>query len=174
MPVRQVSAPGEGSGMPRLKTPRGRARTCWRGRRESPSDSLARTAPSASRFGFRPPGLFCFRPLPSPPWPEQARRGPTTPHPRTRRALPALRRSHRALGPHHGGPRRRAPRLIGPNGAGKTSVLNCISGLYRAQEGTITLTPATVPATPLHRLPRTGSPRWAWPAPSRTSSSSST
>ena len=30
--------------------------------------------------------------------------------------------------------------LIGPNGAGKTSVLNCVSGLYRAQEGTITLT----------------------------------
>ena len=30
--------------------------------------------------------------------------------------------------------------LIGPNGAGKTSVLNCISGLYRAQEGGITLT----------------------------------
>ena len=30
--------------------------------------------------------------------------------------------------------------LIGPNGAGKTSVLNCVSGLYRQQEGTITLT----------------------------------
>ena len=30
--------------------------------------------------------------------------------------------------------------LIGPNGAGKTSLLNCLSGLYRAQEGTITLT----------------------------------
>jgi branched-chain amino acid transport system ATP-binding protein len=27
--------------------------------------------------------------------------------------------------------------LIGPNGAGKTSVLNCISGLYRPQRGTI-------------------------------------
>ena len=25
--------------------------------------------------------------------------------------------------------------LIGPNGAGKTSVLNCVSGLYRAQKG---------------------------------------
>ncbi len=30
--------------------------------------------------------------------------------------------------------------LIGPNGAGKTSVLNCVSGLYRPQEGTIVLT----------------------------------
>ena len=29
--------------------------------------------------------------------------------------------------------------LIGPNGAGKTSVLNCISGLYRPQEGSIRL-----------------------------------
>jgi branched-chain amino acid transport system ATP-binding protein len=27
--------------------------------------------------------------------------------------------------------------LIGPNGAGKTSVLNCISGLYRPQQGSI-------------------------------------
>ena len=30
--------------------------------------------------------------------------------------------------------------LIGPNGAGKTSLLNCLCGLYRPQEGTITLT----------------------------------
>ena len=30
--------------------------------------------------------------------------------------------------------------LIGPNGAGKTSVLNCVSGLYRLQDGSITLT----------------------------------
>ena len=29
--------------------------------------------------------------------------------------------------------------LIGPNGAGKTSILNCISGLYRPQEGSIRL-----------------------------------
>jgi branched-chain amino acid transport system ATP-binding protein len=29
--------------------------------------------------------------------------------------------------------------IIGPNGAGKTSLLNCISGLYRPQEGSIKL-----------------------------------
>src|SRR5437868_8757914 len=27
--------------------------------------------------------------------------------------------------------------IIGPNGAGKTSLLNCISGVYRPQQGTI-------------------------------------
>jgi branched-chain amino acid transport system ATP-binding protein len=29
--------------------------------------------------------------------------------------------------------------VIGPNGAGKTSIFNCLSGVYRPQEGTITL-----------------------------------
>ena len=43
--------------------------------------------------------------------------------------------------------------LIGPNGAGKTSVLNCISGLYRPQIGTISLTDADGSRHPLHRLP---------------------
>jgi len=43
--------------------------------------------------------------------------------------------------------------LIGPNGAGKTSVLNCISGLYRAQEGTITLMVPDGGRHSLHRLP---------------------
>ncbi len=43
--------------------------------------------------------------------------------------------------------------LIGPNGAGKTSVLNCVSGLYRAQEGTITLTDREGAGHALHRLP---------------------
>ncbi|MYC52536.1 MAG: ATP-binding cassette domain-containing protein [Gammaproteobacteria bacterium] len=42
--------------------------------------------------------------------------------------------------------------LIGPNGAGKTSVLNCISGLYRAQEGSITLTGRDGAPHALHRL----------------------
>jgi len=27
--------------------------------------------------------------------------------------------------------------IIGPNGAGKTSLLNCISGVYRPQKGTV-------------------------------------
>ena len=43
--------------------------------------------------------------------------------------------------------------LIGPNGAGKTSVLNCISGLYRAQEGSISLTGRDGARHTLHRLP---------------------
>ena len=42
--------------------------------------------------------------------------------------------------------------LIGPNGAGKTSVLNCISGLYRAQEGSISLTGRDGTRHALHRL----------------------
>ena len=43
--------------------------------------------------------------------------------------------------------------LIGPNGAGKTSVLNCISGLYRPQSGTITLGARDGARHALHRLP---------------------
>ena len=42
--------------------------------------------------------------------------------------------------------------LIGPNGAGKTSVLNCISGLYRPQAGSITLTGRDGARHELHRL----------------------
>ena len=40
--------------------------------------------------------------------------------------------------------------IIGPNGAGKTSMLNCISGFYRPQEGSITYrgTDLTKTATP--------------------------
>jgi len=29
--------------------------------------------------------------------------------------------------------------VIGPNGGGKTSLLNCVSGLYRPQSGSIKL-----------------------------------
>lgn len=43
--------------------------------------------------------------------------------------------------------------LIGPNGAGKTSVLNCISGLYRPQEGRIALTDGAGVLHELQRLP---------------------
>ena len=42
--------------------------------------------------------------------------------------------------------------LIGPNGAGKTSVLNCVSGLYRPQEGSITLSGRDGARHALHRL----------------------
>ncbi len=37
--------------------------------------------------------------------------------------------------------------IIGPNGAGKSSLLNCISGLYRPQEGQIRLQTGTAPTT---------------------------
>jgi branched-chain amino acid transport system ATP-binding protein len=40
--------------------------------------------------------------------------------------------------------------IIGPNGAGKTSLLNCTSGLYRPQQGSIRLTDGKV-----HELTRT-------------------
>ena len=42
--------------------------------------------------------------------------------------------------------------VIGPNGAGKTSVLNCVSGLYRPQAGSITLTGRDGARHALHRL----------------------
>ena len=42
--------------------------------------------------------------------------------------------------------------LIGPNGAGKTSLLNCLCGLYRPQEGTITLTDGQGRAHRIDRL----------------------
>lgn len=42
--------------------------------------------------------------------------------------------------------------LIGPNGAGKTSLLNCTSGLYRPQEGSITFSAPDGAAHDLTRL----------------------
>ncbi|MCS6845716.1 MAG: ABC transporter ATP-binding protein [Caldilineales bacterium] len=42
--------------------------------------------------------------------------------------------------------------LIGPNGAGKTSMLNCISGLYRPQQGSIRFTDAQGASHELTRL----------------------
>jgi branched-chain amino acid transport system ATP-binding protein len=41
--------------------------------------------------------------------------------------------------------------LIGPNGAGKTSMLNCISGRYRPQQGTIKLNGTDLLPIPTHK-----------------------
>jgi branched-chain amino acid transport system ATP-binding protein len=41
--------------------------------------------------------------------------------------------------------------LIGPNGAGKTSMLNCISGRYRPQKGTIKLNGTDLLPIPAHK-----------------------
>ena len=51
--------------------------------------------------------------------------------------------------------------LIGPNGAGKTSLLNCICGLYRPQEGSITVVGTDgrahrIDRQPPHRIARLG------------------
>jgi branched-chain amino acid transport system ATP-binding protein len=46
--------------------------------------------------------------------------------------------------------------IIGPNGAGKTSLLNCVNGLYRPQQGSIRLHNGTV-----HELTRARSSRIA-------------
>jgi branched-chain amino acid transport system ATP-binding protein len=43
--------------------------------------------------------------------------------------------------------------VIGPNGAGKSSLLNCVSGLYRPQRGTITLARADGPVELAGRRP---------------------
>ncbi|MCZ2113092.1 MAG: ABC transporter ATP-binding protein [Anaerolineae bacterium] len=47
--------------------------------------------------------------------------------------------------------------IIGPNGAGKTSILNCISGFYRPQQGRILLKGETdLTRTPTDRIARLG------------------
>lgn len=46
--------------------------------------------------------------------------------------------------------------LIGPNGAGKTSVLNCISGLYRPQAGSIRFGARELTAMKPHDIARAG------------------
>jgi branched-chain amino acid transport system ATP-binding protein len=56
--------------------------------------------------------------------------------------------------------------IIGPNGAGKTSLLNCVSGLYRPQRGSIRFVDADGR--------RIASPASASRARFRTSSSSAT
>ncbi|HVC61196.1 MAG TPA: ABC transporter ATP-binding protein [Acetobacteraceae bacterium] len=42
--------------------------------------------------------------------------------------------------------------LIGPNGSGKTTLFNCISGIYRYQEGDIAFEGRSLKATPRHRM----------------------
>jgi len=46
--------------------------------------------------------------------------------------------------------------IIGPNGAGKTSLLNCITGYYRAQEGRIIFNGEDITALATHDLVRKG------------------
>lgn len=41
--------------------------------------------------------------------------------------------------------------LIGPNGAGKSSLVNCVTGFYRPQEGKISLFGRETTGLPAHR-----------------------
>lgn len=42
--------------------------------------------------------------------------------------------------------------IIGPNGAGKTSMLNCISGFYRPQQGQVLYKTTDLTQTPTHKI----------------------
>ena len=46
--------------------------------------------------------------------------------------------------------------IIGPNGAGKTSLLNCMSGFYRPNEGRILFKGTDVTKVPPHQIPSMG------------------
>lgn len=46
--------------------------------------------------------------------------------------------------------------VVGPNGAGKTALLNCINGVYRASEGSITLNSRDITAVPVDRIALAG------------------
>lgn len=46
--------------------------------------------------------------------------------------------------------------IIGPNGAGKTSLLNCINGFYRAQEGRIFFNGLDLGKMPIHKRTQHG------------------
>jgi branched-chain amino acid transport system ATP-binding protein len=49
--------------------------------------------------------------------------------------------------------------IIGPNGAGKTSMFNCLSGLYRPQEGSIRFLDRDIGALSPHQIARMGMAR---------------
>jgi len=49
--------------------------------------------------------------------------------------------------------------LIGPNGSGKTTLFNCISGIYRYNEGDIAFEGRSIHGTPRHRMASLGSGR---------------
>ena len=46
--------------------------------------------------------------------------------------------------------------IVGPNGAGKTSLLNCITGAYRASEGRIVFEEADITREPAHNAAKRG------------------
>src|SRR4030081_1918273 len=46
--------------------------------------------------------------------------------------------------------------LIGPNGAGKTTLFNCLSRLYRFDQGTIAFEGRPLPRSPIHRVAALG------------------
>lgn len=46
--------------------------------------------------------------------------------------------------------------VIGPNGAGKTSLMNCLSGFYRPQQGRIRFLGQDIASMPVHAIARAG------------------
>ena len=46
--------------------------------------------------------------------------------------------------------------VIGPNGAGKTSLMNCLSGFYRPQQGRIRFLGRDIASMPVHEIARAG------------------
>ena len=46
--------------------------------------------------------------------------------------------------------------VIGPNGAGKSTLLNCVTGVYRPDSGSVTLSGVDITGLPAHRIARAG------------------
>jgi branched-chain amino acid transport system ATP-binding protein len=53
-------------------------------------------------------------------------------------------------------PERSIYSIIGPNGAGKTSIVNCINGFYRPQEGSITFRGQEITKMPSYKIAASG------------------